>query len=532
MFDNSDSSRPEQANPSSYEPSGALGSGSAQSAPGFGGSSQGASQGSSQGCSQGLGSSPSSASAPGFSSSKAPAAPASASAKPAFTPNGGTSARARVRAQGGAAHRSSASQPSRPRSGSVRHNQAGGSVQGHGQLAIGQLANQNMVNYPNIDNSHYFDNYHYLDTSLNNSASPQQGPQAQAGGRVHPQAGGQIGGEMGGQGGSRAQKGQEGRQGQKLPQGPQGTQFQPGAQPAQIDPQGRQNPQGAQNPQNQLGPQGQLGQQATQEASGLPAQPGADGQPKNGQLDIFSAAHGQLDNGQLDIGQVANFARSNPDEFQAAFALAARAAKNPAVARAKLICDSDLKKIDFLLSSNALPKQQAIALRQQVFRNARYVYDLAVRGAEAALFGEKPCPDRASDTAQGGPCSSDAVCEFEKQDPSFFSKSDARAALRSFLAKDCPGLAFDEISRIAGLVVALENGAVSNYKALSDHEKNLRSSNRSAIGRLATDSAREKQSTVASARVFTREQIGSMSLSEFKKNRAEIFAQYRKGLIR
>ena len=89
----------------------------------------------------------------------------------------------------------------------------------------------------------------------------------------------------------------------------------------------------------------------------------------------------------------------------------------------------------------------------------------------------------------------------------------------------------DEISKIAKIVEGLETSAVDGYLKKSAHEKSLNDENAVAKSKL-TSYAQNAPKDATNGRIFTREDIGRMTVDEFAKNEKLIMDQVKQGLIK
>ena len=112
----------------------------------------------------------------------------------------------------------------------------------------------------------------------------------------------------------------------------------------------------------------------------------------------------------------------------------------------------------------------------------------------------------------------------------FFS-SRSRKELKEFFNNNFnAGEKFDE-KKFAGLIENIEKEAISGYQRSKDFEQNLVKSNDCAKGKLTAQVQSSGNTGTKSDRIFTRKEIGKMSLEEFQKNEDEIMSQYEQGLI-
>lgn len=117
---------------------------------------------------------------------------------------------------------------------------------------------------------------------------------------------------------------------------------------------------------------------------------------------------------------------------------------------------------------------------------------------------------------------------FIQEHPDFFKKG-ARASVLDYI-KDLD-MDKDEISKIAKIVEGLETSAVDGYLKKSAHEKSLNDENAVAKSKL-TSYAQNAPKDAANGRIFTREDIGRMTVDEFAKNEKFIMDQVKQGLIK
>lgn len=117
---------------------------------------------------------------------------------------------------------------------------------------------------------------------------------------------------------------------------------------------------------------------------------------------------------------------------------------------------------------------------------------------------------------------------FNRERPGFFDE-EGRGDIREYL--NGYDMDKDEILRIASLVEGLENSAVDKYLKKSAHDKSLNDENEIAKRKL-TAYAQNSPVNSKNNRIFTREEIGSMSGEEFARNEKLIMDQVKQGLIR
>ena len=117
---------------------------------------------------------------------------------------------------------------------------------------------------------------------------------------------------------------------------------------------------------------------------------------------------------------------------------------------------------------------------------------------------------------------------FNQDNPGFFEKSGREVVLNYIKNFDMDK---DEISKIAGLIEAIENSAIDGYLKQSAHDKTLNDENSAAKSKL-TSYAQNATLDSNNNKVFTREEIGKMRGDEFVKNEKLIMEQVRQGIIK
>ena len=117
---------------------------------------------------------------------------------------------------------------------------------------------------------------------------------------------------------------------------------------------------------------------------------------------------------------------------------------------------------------------------------------------------------------------------FNKEKPDFFKKAGRSEVLDYIKNLDMDK---DEILKIANLVELLEKTTIENYLKQSAHDKTLNDENNTAKSKL-TSYAQKAIFDGNNNRVFTREDIGTMSGEEFAKNEKLIMEQVKQGLIK
>jgi len=112
-----------------------------------------------------------------------------------------------------------------------------------------------------------------------------------------------------------------------------------------------------------------------------------------------------------------------------------------------------------------------------------------------------------------------------------FFNSQPRKDLKKFFNDNFKqGEKFDE-KTFANLIENIEKDAISGYQRNKDFEQNLARSNDSAKGKLTAQVQTSGSAGAKCDKIFTRKEIGKMSLEEFQKNEDEIMSQYEQGLI-
>jgi hypothetical protein len=117
---------------------------------------------------------------------------------------------------------------------------------------------------------------------------------------------------------------------------------------------------------------------------------------------------------------------------------------------------------------------------------------------------------------------------FNAEKPDFFNKA-GRAEVLDYIKNF--DVDKDEISKIANLGEFLEKTTIDNYLKQSAHDKTLNDENNTAKSKL-TSYAQNAIFDGNNNRVFTREDIGTMSGEEFAKNEKLIMEQVKQGLIK
>ena len=114
---------------------------------------------------------------------------------------------------------------------------------------------------------------------------------------------------------------------------------------------------------------------------------------------------------------------------------------------------------------------------------------------------------------------------------STFFNSKSRKELKNFFNNNFQnGGKFDE-QTFTKLIENIENDAISGYQRGKDHEQNLARSNDFAKEKLTAQAQSANNQGTKTDRIFTREEIGKMSLEEFQKNEDAIMSQYEQGQI-
>lgn len=113
----------------------------------------------------------------------------------------------------------------------------------------------------------------------------------------------------------------------------------------------------------------------------------------------------------------------------------------------------------------------------------------------------------------------------------YLQSTPARQALKNYLQKHCGHLDADDINEVLAMAKELEDQAVAVFKAKGTHKTKLQEQNRQAISKLHTQSAHFNPTNPPPQKVYTRAEIGKMSIKEFLANQNEILSQHAKGAI-
>ena len=127
---------------------------------------------------------------------------------------------------------------------------------------------------------------------------------------------------------------------------------------------------------------------------------------------------------------------------------------------------------------------------------------------------------------------SQGVLPSENTDNISFFTTQSRKELKDFFNNNFKqGGNFDE-KKFTTLIENLEKEAVDGYRRGKDFEQSLVKSNDCAKEKLISQAQSVNSTGTKDDRIFTRKEIGKMSLEEFQKNEENIMSQYEQGLIR
>lgn len=183
----------------------------------------------------------------------------------------------------------------------------------------------------------------------------------------------------------------------------------------------------------------------------------------------------------------------------------------------KLTVQNDFRKIDELVSLGKLNALQGTSLKSHVLQKAF-----------GSVYDTKGVPPQSQ---QPQPINGDTFTEFEKSNPDFFN-SDARNLVKSFITNGFDTVLPDELTKIAELIEALEQSAITQYEQSKAREQSLQQTNELAKKRLASTALTGSKPSGESTRVFTREEIGRMTTDEFRKHESAIMQQLKSGAIK
>lgn len=191
---------------------------------------------------------------------------------------------------------------------------------------------------------------------------------------------------------------------------------------------------------------------------------------------------------------------------------------------------SDFNKIDQLVHTGKINAQTGMALKNQVISNA---------------FGSTSSPSLSVDPSQITTTSStspssthtpndnilapnqkllDSFQEFESKNANFFN-SPARSILKNYLIQNFDDLSTQSLQIISNIVRELENSAVNSYKSQLDHSNSINSANEAAKLKLNSNATYSSRADQSIPKVFSRQDIDSMSSEEFLALEPQIMAQ-------
>lgn len=183
----------------------------------------------------------------------------------------------------------------------------------------------------------------------------------------------------------------------------------------------------------------------------------------------------------------------------------------------------DLAKIQKLVKEGLINPKQGQNFKKQVLQKA---FDKLVQMEKV----KRALPTVSNKKEQLTGQSKNGFDEFNKTNPDFFT-SDGRKEVLDYLKSGGTNFGKEELNKISSVIRLVEKAAIERYLQKASYEKTLKNSNESAKQRL-TANAQKSNFSGNGSRIFTREQIGKMSSSEFAKYEAAIMEQLKKGHIR
>ncbi len=184
----------------------------------------------------------------------------------------------------------------------------------------------------------------------------------------------------------------------------------------------------------------------------------------------------------------------------------------------------DVSKVEMLLKSGVLNPKQGESLIQQIIKKG---YD-ELQQVDLKPNDTKDVQNKIQEENQFD--KKQAIIEFEKEKPDFFNQ-EGRLDVFNYIKSGILEFDKQELEHISNLIEKIEQSAVKRYIKQAEYEAKLKQTNNEAKSRLSAN-AQNAKDTSNKQIVFTREQIGKMSSSEFNKNEKLIMEQLRQGLIR
>lgn len=181
----------------------------------------------------------------------------------------------------------------------------------------------------------------------------------------------------------------------------------------------------------------------------------------------------------------------------------------------------DFLKIEALLNAGLINQQQTQNMKKFVIQRA---FDMLVKN-QRAKQNQTYNPDLENQGKEA------AFSEFEKEKPEFFN-TESRKDVLNYLKSENVSISKDDLQKISQMIENIEQNAVDKYIEQTDYEKALKNSNELAKQRLTANAQSAGFQDANLSRIFTREQIGKMSATEFVKYEPIIMEQLKKGLIR
>lgn len=188
---------------------------------------------------------------------------------------------------------------------------------------------------------------------------------------------------------------------------------------------------------------------------------------------------------------------------------------------------SDFNKIDQLVHTGKINAQTGMALKNQVISNAfgsTSSPSLGVDSSQIATSSQTTSPTTTNNTVAPNQRLLDSLQEFESKNANFFN-SPARSILKNYLIQNFDDLSTQSLQIISNIVQELENSAVNSYKSQLDHSNSINSANEAAKLKLNSNATYSSRADQSIPKVFSRQDIDSMSSEEFLALEPQIMAQ-------
>lgn len=254
-----------------------------------------------------------------------------------------------------------------------------------------------------------------------------------------------------------------------------------------------------------------------------------DEQPENEAKDLVLASKEEEIQKQIleKLNVDENFQQSNQENFMQErnfrneLHQEKKLAKSQEQIQIENIVAQDFIKIQNLQKLGLIDSLQGQNLKSQVLKKA---FDKLVQNEtiKQTLLPASKSPNMSKNEVFG---------EFNRENPDFFA-AEGRKEVLDYLRSDDVIIGKDELKKISSMVENIEQKAIDRYLKKVAYENNLKNSNETAKQKLTANAQNSNFHDKNLSRIFTREQIGKMSSTEFSKYESLIMNQLKKGLIK